>query len=114
MKTLSKGLFDRFNGKFTKENTIIIDDSPVKHFHNDFKNVLLLVSWLHYRARSSNTFLINTVLPYLQELHKSQDLRVAPRICHWIRQPMLCEDPFSIEDYVGIKEAIENVKKFFL
>ena len=32
------------NGKFTKENTIIIDDSPVKHILNVLENVLLLVS----------------------------------------------------------------------
>ena len=29
LKTLSKGLFGRFNGKFTKENTLVIDNSPV-------------------------------------------------------------------------------------
>ena len=44
LKTLSKGLFCRFNGKFTKENTIIIDDSPVKHILNAPKNALLPVS----------------------------------------------------------------------
>ena len=35
LKTLSKGLFMKFNGKFRKNNTIIIDDSPVKHILND-------------------------------------------------------------------------------
>ena len=35
LKTLSKGLFTKFNGKFRKKNTIIIDDSPVKHILND-------------------------------------------------------------------------------
>ena len=44
LKTLSKGLFSRFNDKFTKENTIIIDDSPVKHILNAPENVLLPVS----------------------------------------------------------------------
>ena len=44
LKTLSKGLFCRFNGKFTKENTIIIDDSPVKRILNAPENVLLAVS----------------------------------------------------------------------
>ena len=44
LKTLSNGLFCRFNGKFTKENIIIIDDSPIKHILNDSENVLFLVS----------------------------------------------------------------------
>ena len=47
LKTLSKGLFYKFNGKFTKDNTIIINNSPVKHILNDFKNVLLPISWSH-------------------------------------------------------------------
>ena len=44
LKTLSKGLFGRFNGKFTKENTLVIDDSTVKHILNNSENVLLPVS----------------------------------------------------------------------
>ena len=44
LKTLSKGLFRRFNGKFSKNNTIIIDDGPMKHILNDFKIVLFPVS----------------------------------------------------------------------
>ena len=44
LKMLSKGLFHKFNGKFTKDNTIIINDSPVKHILNDSKNLLLPVS----------------------------------------------------------------------
>ena len=34
-KTLSKGLFNRLNGKFTKENTIIIDNNSIKHIFNN-------------------------------------------------------------------------------
>ena len=50
LKTLSKGLFTKFNGKFRKNNTIIIDDSPVKHILNDLENVLFPVSWSHDRV----------------------------------------------------------------
>ena len=35
LKTLSKGLFAKFNEKFRKKNTIIIDDSLMKHILND-------------------------------------------------------------------------------
>ena len=52
MKTLSKGLFTKFNEKFRKNNTIIIDDSPVKHILIDSENVLFLVLWSHDGAKS--------------------------------------------------------------
>ena len=84
LKMLSKGLFCRFNNKFTKDNTIIIDDNPVTHILNNFKNVLLPVSWLHNRVGSSDTFLMDTSLPCLQKLHKSQDLKVPAGIHLWI------------------------------
>ena len=37
LKIVSKGLFGRFNDKFTKENTIIINNSLLKHILNDSK-----------------------------------------------------------------------------
>ena len=65
LKTLSKALFTKFNGKFTKKNTIIIDDSPVKHILNDSKNVLFLESWSSDGASQNDTFLMDTLLPWL-------------------------------------------------
>ena len=112
LKTLNRGLFRRFNGKFMKDNTIIIDNSLVKHILNDSKNVLLLVSWLQDGAGSSDTFLMDTLLPCLQKSHRSQDLKVATGVRLWIGQPMLCEDPSSIEEYIKMKEAIDNAHKF--
>ena len=105
LKTLSTGLFDRSNGKFTKENTIFVDDNLVKHILNNSENVLLLASWSHEDAGPSDTFLMDTLLPCLEKVHKSQDLKVATGVCLWIGQPMLCEDPSSIEEYIEIKEA---------
>ena len=84
LKMLSKRLFGRFGGKFTKENTLVIDDSPVKHILNNSENVLLPVSWLHDGAGQSDTFLIDTLLLCLQELHRSHDLRLGARICQGI------------------------------
>ena len=112
LKTLSKRLFGRFGGKFTKENTLVIDDSPVKHILNNSKNVLLPVSWLHDGAGQSDTFLIDTLLPCLQELHRSHDLQLGARICQGISRPMLSEDPSRREEYVEIKAAIENSEMF--
>ena len=112
LKTLSKGLFSRFNGKFTKENTIIIDDSPVKHILNAPENVLLPVSWSHDGAGPSDTFLMDTLLPCLQNVHRSQDLKVAAGVHLWIGQPMMCEDPSSTKEYIAMTEALHNAQKF--
>ena len=62
LKALSTGLFGRFNGKFMKENTIIVDDSLVKHILNNSENVLLSASWSHKQAGPSDTFLMDTLL----------------------------------------------------
>ena len=104
LKTLSKGLFSRFHGKFTKENTVIIDDSPVKHILNALENVLLPVSWSHDGPDPSDTFLMDTLLPCLQSVRRSRDLKVAAGVRPWIGQPMMCEDPSTIEEYVGDEE----------
>ena len=44
LKTLNNDLFNRFNGKFTEDNRIIINDSSVKHIFNNLENVLLQMS----------------------------------------------------------------------
>ena len=110
LKTLSKGLFTKFNGKFRKNNTIIIDDSPMKYILNDSENVLFPVSWSHDGAGQNDTFLIDTLLPWLQQLHRAQDVRIAARVLEKIGQPILSDDPSSKEYYVEIKEAIENAR----
>ena len=112
LKALSKRLFGRFGGKFTKKNTLVINDSPVKHILNDSENVLLPVSWLHDGAGQSDTFLIDTLLSYLQELHRSHDIRLGARVRQGISRPMLSEDPSRREEYVEIKAAIENAEMF--
>ena len=85
----------------------------MKHILNDLENILLPVSWSHNGVGQSNTFLIDTLLLCLQELYKSQDIRLVARVCQGISQPMLSEDPSSKEEYVEIKEAIDNAQKFF-
>ena len=60
LKTLSKDLFTKFNGKFRMNNTIIIDNSPLKHILNNSENVLFPVWWSHDGAGQNDTFLIDT------------------------------------------------------
>ena len=112
LKTLSKGLFTKFNGKFRKNNTIIIDDSLVKHILNDLENVLFPVSWSHDGVGQNDMFLIDTLLPWLQQLHRTEDVRVAARVLERIGQPVLFDDPSSKEYYVEIQEAVENARMF--
>ena len=110
LKTLSKGLFTKFNGKFRKNNTIIIDNSSVKHILNDSENVLFPVSWSHDGASQNDTFLIDMLLPWLQQLHRTQDVRVAARVLEKIGQPIFFDDPSSKKYYVDFKEAVENAR----
>ena len=108
LKTLNKGLFTKFNGKFRKKNTIIIDDSLVKHILNNSENVLFPVSWSSDGAGQNDSFLMDKLLPWLRQLHRFEDVRVAARILEKIGQPMLRDDPSSREYYVEIKQAIDS------
>ena len=108
LKTLSKGLFAKFNGKFIKKNTIIIDDNPMKHILNDSENVLFPVPWSFDGAGENDTFLMDKLLPWLRQLHRFEDVRVATRVLQKISQPMLCDDPSNREYYVEIKQAIDS------
>ena len=100
MKTLSKDLFTKLNGKFKKNNKIIIDDSPEKHILNDLENILFLVLWSHDGACQNDRFLIDMLLPWLRQLHRIQDIRVVARVLDKIGQPMLSNDPSSKEYYL--------------
>ena len=106
LKILSKDLFNKFNSEFTIENTTIIDDSQVKHIVNDSENVLQPVFWLHNKAGESNTFLIDLLVLWLQHLYRSEDIRLASKVYNKISQPILFDDPFSME-YEKIQEAID-------
>ena len=55
---------------------------------------------------------MDTLLPCLQSVHRSRDLKVAAGIRPWIGQPMMCEDPSTIEEYVGMRKALDNAQKF--
>ena len=54
LKTLSNHLFSSSDGRYTLANTLVIDDSPIKHMLNLSKNVLLLPTW-SYRGDGAVT-----------------------------------------------------------
>nr|PNR49410.1 hypothetical protein PHYPA_011306 [Physcomitrium patens] len=66
-------LFSGYKGIFNSENTIIVDDSPLKHIMNDSKNVLLPNSWSNNGNGNRDTFLLRTLLPWFQRLHLARD-----------------------------------------
>ena len=45
LKTLSNHLFNSFDGRYTPANTLVINDSPIKHMLNLLENVVLLPTW---------------------------------------------------------------------
>ena len=64
LKTLTTHLFDKYDGQYTRENTLIIDDSPIKHMLNLKENVLLLPSWSH-----SDDHVARTVFSWRRSCH---------------------------------------------
>ena len=72
LKTLSNHLFNSFDGRYTSVNTLVIDDSPIKHMLNLSENVLLLPTWSYGGdGAASDLVLMEKLLPYLLNLHRS-------------------------------------------
>jgi NLI interacting factor-like phosphatase len=62
LKDLSH-VFNAQRGKFTPANTIIVDDSPIKHILNKPENVVLPDTWTHKGNGPKDTFLLDFLLP---------------------------------------------------
>ena len=74
LKTLSNHLFNNSNGRYTLANTLVIDDSPIKHMLNLLENVLLLPTWSYGgNGAVTDSVLMEELLPYLLNLHRSQE-----------------------------------------
>jgi len=72
LKNLST-LFKGSQGNFMSENTIVMDDSPSKHIMNNSENVILLDTWSSTSNGPKDTFLLDTLLPWLRRLHVAWD-----------------------------------------
>jgi hypothetical protein len=108
MKTIQKYLFSSFRGRYSAENTIIVNDSPMKHVLNPSENVILPESWTFAGAGQSDTYLMDTLLPWVLQLHVNREQGIQT---FWnlnrIGRPMMCEDPFDL-DFSEILKAIED------
>lgn len=106
LKSLERNLFTQRDGSFTKENTIIIDDSPYKHVVNDPENVLLLDSWSYQDNGRDDSYLLDVLLPWLRRLHNSAELGLSSfRHSNPLGRPALSSDPYDLE-YTDLMEAI--------
>jgi NLI interacting factor-like phosphatase len=76
LKTLSTGLFPKHRESITKDNTIIIDDSPYKHVLNDPENVLLSFTWSYKGDGPTDNFLLDVLLPWLRRMHNSFEMGI--------------------------------------
>ena len=74
LKTLSNHLFNSSDGRYTLATTLVIDNSAIKHMLNLSENVLLLPTW-SYRGDGvvMDSVLMEELLPYLLNLHRSQE-----------------------------------------
>ena len=108
LKTLSESLFSKYGDFFTKDNTIIVDDSPYKHVLNDPLNVVLSDTWSNKGDGRHDSFLLNVLLPWLRSLHSSGDLGLSKfRVENHLGRPTLCTDPHNIE-YIQLIDAIKK------
>jgi hypothetical protein len=73
LKTIQKYLFSSFKGRYSAENTIVVDDSLVKHVLNPSENIILPESWTFVGIGQSDTYLMDTLLPWVLQLHVNQE-----------------------------------------
>ena len=74
LKTLLNHLFNCSNGCYPLANTLVIDDSPIKHMLHLLENVFLLSTW-SYEGDGvvTDSILMEEFLPYLLNFHWSQE-----------------------------------------
>ena len=111
LKTLSDHLFNSYDGLYTEANTLVIDDSPIKHMLNLPANVLLLSSWSHtVDGAAKDSVLLNVLLPYLLGLHEFRGSLKKYRSAHLLGRPMFYDDLATCRQYVNIRDALSDWK----
>ena len=69
LKVLADQLFSDPSNGFTKDNTLLIDDSPEKSVCNENGNAMFLLPWDH-RCKADN-FLMRNLAPWLRSLQEN-------------------------------------------
>ena len=68
LKSIQKYLFFGFGDRYSAKNSIVIDDTLVKRVFIPSENVILPVSWTFAAASELDTYLMNTLLPWVLQL----------------------------------------------
>ena len=93
LKTLSNHLFNSYDGCYTPANTLVIDNSLVKHMLNLSKNILFLSIWSYKGdGASRDSVLMEELLLYLLNLHLSRKGLAEYRSSHPIGRTMFYND----------------------
>ena len=103
-------LFYGYRGIFNSGNTIIVDDSPLKHIMNRPENVLLPNPWSNCGNGDHDTFLLRTLLPWFQRLHLARNEGLKSFREHGpnrIGQKMLC-DEWNRTEYNKVMEVVRE------
>ena len=66
-------LFYGYRRIFNLGNTVIVDDTPLKHIMNKSENILLPNPWSHCGGDDYDIFLLCTLLPWIQRLHLARE-----------------------------------------
>ena len=98
LKLLEK-LFVAPTASFSADNTIIVDDSPVKHVMNEPENVVLPNSWSYVGDGANDSFLMDQLLPWIRGLHLARSRGIFNyRRDHNLGRRMLLEDSENTDD----------------
>ena len=103
-------LFSGYRGIFNSGNTIVVDDSPLKHIMNKPENVLLPNPWSNRGNGDRDTFLLRTLLPWFQRLHLARNKGLKSFREHGpnrIGQKMLCDERNRTE-YNKVMEVVRG------
>ena len=108
LNTLSDHLFNSYDGLYTEANTLVIDDSPIKHMLN---LPAKLSSWSHtVDGAAEDSVLLNVLLPYLLGLHAIRGSLKKYRLSHLLGRPMFYDDLATCSQYVDIWDALLDWK----
>ena len=109
LKSLSNHLFNSFDSCYTLANTLVIDDSPIKHMLNLSENVILLPTWSYGGDGAiTDSILMEELLPYLLNLHWSQEGVAEFRSSHPLGRMMFYNNQKTCSQYSRIMKAIED------
>ena len=73
LKMLQKHLFSNFGGRYSTDYTIVVDNSLGKYVLNTLENIILPEPWAFAEVGQANTYLMDTLLPWILQLHMNRE-----------------------------------------